>query len=540
MFYFIVDPGASNSLLAVTRATQDALKSEDVKDPFYLRKPGNVVFFNTDTKAKMGRMSTTAFNVLNKYVDYRGDAYKEELFKLYESIHQILDLYHQSGDHESDKYRQQFVIELNNLINKLDIDQVYKYTMEIEPIYIPPTLNATFDTQKETDGTGTRDQTYIIEDYKWLMCLVVIFKAIYGPLAHLMYNLDDNIRRYSELQMLDILKQLPLYKHHSFQKLKVYVAAVIDRAFEHDNLTNTKVLSNQLSRETIPEHWLAKGIFTKAVLIDQNDPGTTDLVRALYRDINNKTKTPGTAGDAIRDKNRPTESEGDGEDKESVIESYRLATEVPPGITMELNAAVATVDIILQQLPANIRSAINLEDVKLGMILAGRLSAADISNTHINIIAPLFKTIIDPRGIAYLETKNVLNMLAVSYAILKGYGVNPLAYLMMSKRSSAADDSEPIPVNMMLVHSKAKGYRTEELVKYYSTRKCISKFTATTAEDMPELAILDWVHTLYTEIKRYNWVVPTDLGVGIKDILVTDLRTMIIDMLIENERRIRG
>ena len=39
------------------------------------------------------------------------------------------------------------------------------------------------------------------------------------------------------------------------------------------------------------------------------------------------------------------------------------------------------------------------------------------------------------------------------------------------------------------------------------------------------------------EINKYNWLVPSILNVGVKDIIVSTISNVLIDFLIENERR---
>ena len=535
MFYLKYENTGQTDVYVV-RATSDALKAANVTDYENIKLPGYNIIFNTELKIKNARESLVAFNLLNEYVHWRGDEYIEELYRGYEKLYNLSLEYTMANDKDSDAIKSNFCMQLTNVINLLDINMIHKYITEVHRLVKPVIIKDEFDMQVETDGLGTKNQTYITEEYYWLMALITIFKATYGPLAQLVYGSSDNAKKHPELQMLDILRQQPLAKHFSFIKLRVYVATIVEKTFDKDKIGDHRVLSTQLSRDVIPMYYLSKAMFSKMIVLDQlEDPNASDfdIVRYLYRDVNSKIKNDsGNSSEAIRNKNKPNEAEVDGEDKESVIESYRIATDVPPGIAVEMNWATKTVDRILKQLPMKVREVITDDNLRMCIQLSGTFTPDAITNIHLTILGTLFKSIIDPRGLKYLQAVSIYNMIAIGYAILVGIDNKPLAYMLVSRRTASLEDST-MNIASNLNAAKAKGYRDEELSKLYPERYIDS----TKGDEKPgDLVILDWVSNRYIEMNKYNWITPSILGVGVKDILISTLKNKLVDFLIDNEQ----
>nr|DAR60955.1 MAG TPA: hypothetical protein [Caudoviricetes sp.] len=534
MFYLRYE-NSGQTYVCVARATKEVMEKEEVTDFTGIRSQGCLVMFDTKLKIRNSREAEGAFSVLNEYVKWRGDDYIDELYLAIEKIYSITMDYSVATAKDSDAIKNKFCIQLANIIDLLDIEAIHKFVTEVKPLPLPPKINHNFDEQIENDGLGTRNQTYIVEDYKWLMALIVIFKAVYGPLAQLVYGNEDNAMKLPELQMLDILRQQPLNKHHSFIKLKVYVTTIVEKVFDKEKIGDVKVLATQLSRDIIPMLYLSKAMFGKMITMDQTeDPAVTefDIVRYLFKDVNNKIKNVGSPDEAYRNKNKPNESEIDSEDKESIIESYRIATDVPPGIAVEFNWATKDIETILRQLPKGIRNKITDENLRTGIQLSASFSPDSISNTHLNFLGVLFKSILDPRALRYLKAANIFNFIAIGYAIMIGLEAKPLAYMLVSKRVVSGDDST-MNIASNLNSAKVKGYREDELEVYYPERHIdMSK-----GDERPgELVILDWARSNTIEMFKYNWITPTILNIGVKDILIATLKNTITDFLIENEK----
>ena len=527
---FALIASEDQALVKVTRASKQAMEAAGVSDPIALNGPGDSVQFDTLLNNKIAKDSASCFNVLNEYVNYRGDEYIEELYKSFELLSSITTNYLRANAESSDAIRGKFYIQLGNVISLLDIEEIHKFVTEVEPIRIPPSLQPTFNMSVETDGLGTRNQTYIIPDYTNLMALIVILKAVYGPISELISGNPDHLKEHKELQMLDILKLQEIFKHESFQKLKAYVYAIVDRTFDKEKIADVKILSTRLSLESIKESFLARSIFGKIITLNQlADPTDSDIVKSIYRDINSKIKNSGGPAEAIRNKSRPSDSEDKSDEQESVVESYRIATEVPPGISEEFNWATDTVDKIVAQMK-HVNQILNPDDIATGMRMASRFGPGDITHTHLNIIAPLFKTLLHPDALKYLRLNNILNLIAVGYGILRAYNVLPLAYLLVSKREIG--DMDELSISTNISNAKVKGYREDELATYYSSRD------KSTKGEIGDLVILRWVNSNYLEIYKHTWIPPVELNIGIKDMLTSTLRNTLVDMLIENERRI--
>ena len=145
-------------------------------------------------------------------------------------------------------------------------------------------------------------------------------------------------------------------------------------------------------------------------------------------------------------------------------------------------------------------------------------------------MSAIFKPMIFPKALKYLRYTQILNLVAVAYGTFKLYGIDPLAYVIVSKRELA--DGSQMDMFTNISATKAKGYREDELAKYYSMRE------RTNNGDEGPLDILRWINATYKEIFKYTWIIPSELNMGVKDMLVPTLRNLLVDYIIENERRI--
>lgn len=520
----------------VTRDTVAALKEEGVKQESELKSSGNVLLFNTELRCKV-EDTLEAFNILNGYVNYKGDSYKDQLFNEYSKIFDLLIEYMEASDRESDNIRRKFKIQLDNIITKFDITDIENYITNVNKIPIPITLKPAFDMQLEYDGMMSKAQTYTIPDYKRLLAMIVVIKAVYGPLGQLIFGSDENITKYPELQMLDILRETSLKDEIGFRKLRLYVNTIVEKTFDKEKKADEKVIALGLSLDQIPDFYLSKILFTRVIIMDMlANTDKWDIVKHIFKDVSSKIKNSGSQAETIMNKNVASGNETDDDDKESVVESYRIASELTPGITVELNFVTDTVDMILKQLPLSIRANLKDNDIKEGMLLASKLAPSDITNTHINILGFLFKTIIDPRGLKYLGATNIFNLIAVAYAMLKLYETNQIAYLIVSKRVMVGELDNNIEMSSNIGNTKGKGYRTQELELLFPVKKIEKNKSGN--EEPGDLVILDWVSFMFLEINKYRWISPGELNISIKDILIPTLKNVIIDMLIEHETRI--
>ena len=472
------------------------------------------------------------FDILNMYLDYKGEEFKENLFNEYNVIDRIINDYVMAST-DTDVIKHKFILELSKIINLLDYEEIFTYITQVNKIPILSTLKEEFDIQIEKDGEGTKAQTYTINEYKQLMALIVIIKAIYGPLSSFIMGNDDDYKKDAEMQMLDVLDTTSMNRLVPFHKLNVYVDAVVKGVFNNKdakaaNIKDTKVLSLKRSREDIPRYFLAKAMFNRIITLSQlADPEEFDIIRHLFKDINSKLKNDGGPKEPIRAKNTPSGSESESEDKESVFESYRQHTPITPGDIVEHEYVTGSIDIILDNISNKLKEVINEKDLKEADAVLDHTPVL-INNTTINIIGVIFSGLIHPRILPSLPFENIRNLQIVGYAILKGINVPQLAYILLSARAAGSSENvEDIDVslNVNVNTTNAKGYRTQELENIHGLKDANG-----------ELVILKWVNSMYTIINRYKWVCKLN-NITNADICVSILKDVLIDFLIEIETR---
>jgi hypothetical protein len=107
------------------------------------------------------------FRLVNEYLDWKGDRVKERLYDvLATALQEISD-----GGVDSDNRLKFLQNVMENLLDSndpvLDITDMYNWLVTIKKFKAPMSLAISFDETYETDGHGSRNQTYIQDDYRF-------------------------------------------------------------------------------------------------------------------------------------------------------------------------------------------------------------------------------------------------------------------------------------------------------------------------------------------------------------------------------------
>lgn len=465
------------------------------------------------------KIDVNGYRVCNEILEYRGEAYREEFYKHYETMMSYINLYKYKG---KDKDYEKIIKQLGIIIEFIDLNFLYNYLNVVKPVKIPERLKDTFDEQTEIDGVGSRDQTYTKQDYRELIPALCMIKFIYPIMEEIMATKEDGMKNLISSQMLDLLKHYEFFNCNGLVKLRKYVNKIVSSAPAEDVIV--KVLSLYLSDDMIPGYYLVEMLFGKMVFLDLLDDNI-EIVTGIFNDVSTKLKNKGDVANKFRNNNKPRESEDSTTDKGSVAENFRQGTDVVPGTKIELNYITGDLDLLLAQYNVDF----DPEVIKYAKEQVDKLENVDISITHLNLLSCIIPEAIDCRGLNYLEFEPIKNCLILGYAVLMKLNIPSLANLLISKRL-VKQENEVIEITMGFEKNKVKGYREDELIKIYPIQKIISERTKSN-EQNTEYAIFGWISDMSQEIHSCKWQPP--VGVSVADILPPDLKCRIVDMLID-------
>lgn len=478
------------------------------------------------SKDRSGDVNALQFTLLNAYLDYKGDGFKELLIntleKSYEMVMDTLDLH----GIEQLPYKA-----IDNIIDLMDLEDIYKYIKHGYRLTPPANLKDTFDEQIELDAKGSRDQTYTKDDYLYLSALVLIIKATIGPICLYSYIKQNEINPSIKEYFL-----FHFYKHNDkfinyppMVKICRFTEQIIKQSYTGDAGDKIRVLEKSIPIEELPVFMTGILLIQKlatATLVD--DTADKNIVNRSYNYINGKMKSPNNTSKTIRDKEPMADLDSASNDKESIAESLRIQGELAPGMAIEMDWAVNSVDKILKQLPPKMREVIAPEVLQDAVIFSKEFQTARIAKCNIDLLSYIFKSILDPRSLDYIKLDSVINLISVGFAYLWGLGFKSIAVLLMSKVS--LDIEETIAYNATINKPRISKELKERLDAMFPYKKVINKDTL---ENVCEKAISD----LSKEYESHDWRTLVDDRYRLEGPIVpVDIRIQLLEFILANER----
>lgn len=484
------------------------------------------------TKGKLRLDDADIFVILNAYLDYKGDKYKEELIKTLDKSRKIIEdtLFMPGVDNIPYKA-------IDILIDMLDLEDIYKYIKNVYKLPVPSNLKDDFDDQIEKDAKGSRDQTYTKDDYLYLAALINIFKVTIGPIC-LYGNIKQNdinpgIRDYFLFHFYKNNDKISSYP--PMVKLCRFTEQIIKQSDEGETGDRMIVAEKSIPIEELPTYMTGILVIQRLSISPlTNDTADKNVVNTSYNYLNSKMKSPSSTSKTIRDKEPMTDIDSASGDKESIAESLRIHGELAPGMAIEMDWAVNSVDKILHQLPEEFKAVINPEVLKDATIFTKEFQNAHIEKCNIDLLAFIFKSILDPRSLDYIRLESIINLIAVGFSYLWGLGYKNIALLLVST-DMTKDLSEEQKTDIFNINTTANKPRISKELKdqidaMYPYRRVLNKENS---ENVAEKAIGELVR----EYESCMWRTLAYEKYSVEGPLIPiDLRLQFLEFLIAHER----
>lgn len=474
------------------------------------------------------------FELLNSYLDYKGPEYKDKLFKAYIKTHtDIQDLIWEGP------VRSLPVHIVNEVLDLFDLNDIVHYLKNVYRLPPPSNLKEEFDPLVEQNSQGTRVQTYIINDYLELAALVLVIKAIIGPIGQYAYiKAKEMTSIHKEYILLQFLRQHPIFNSPPAEKLLGLIDKVVNLPTNSKETDDIRVLQKQLSKEAISEGVMAVVVIQKLPLcciVDDNKD--KNIVTIVYNYVNNKLKAPGDSTKSIKPKTNLTDTESGTGDKESIIESTRISSNLNTATPTEISWSVDSIEKIMHQLPNYMKDKIDMNIVKDSYEFCQSFQNGNLNKIQVQLVGFLFKDIIDPRALDHINIGCLINLFAVGFAYLWGTDFKHLALVLVSQ-PNVIDNEDSITINSTVNRTRIPKELKDELQELYPYNRVINETTrANTVEEnittlVNEFYNIRWKHTAY---EKYIVEVLEDLNPS--KILPIDLKLQLAKLFIEHERR---
>jgi len=376
--------------------------------------------------------------LLNKYIAFKGKEFQDLLYdKLVESKNTIQKQI-VVKDLEPLPYRI-----VHTVLDIFDFDDIRMFLVQNRLINVPSNLPDIYDNTIELDERGSREQTYLKEDYIDLITLITLLKSVTGVIGAFT-TLKDGILKnnvFKEYLLFNFFKTHKVYKNRAFIKIYESLEKLVSRLVKDGESTAVRIIEKNITKEILPIYIIANVIIQKLLLNNEIDDNVLrNTVTRFYNFASDRLKL-NDANSKVKIKyhsNEDTETL----DSASVFESVRSNSTIVVGYMVEFNHATSNCLRLVRQL------GLNTSEDKVKRVLRNFQQLKTFIPIHeATLIASwIHQDILDPRSLDYLKMDNLINILASSFIYLQEHGFHNLSMIV----SSYAVVSDDFKINFSL------------------------------------------------------------------------------------------
>ena len=379
------------------------------------------------------------FKVLNLFVNWKGEAFKDELFKRYvQSWNDIMDTI------MSDVIELPYQI-TDRILDMFDYNEMVEFLKTHNLIRIPQTLMDSFNKEIEENKEGSRVQTYLKSDYLDLAALLTILKAtvpILGTYAEI--NKQSIAKDYKDYILIMFIVKHPISDTEAFQKMVGYINKLINNIKSNEEELQMRLIKKGIDEENLAYNILGGVLIEKMLLSDETkDTDAKNLITKFYSYASGRLNIKNNPVGDIKIKSK-FKINPDGDDTESVIESYRIPTDITPGFMEEFKFACSDIRRMYDWLSSNK----NYKLLDKFRIAVESIHPTALPLINIKLAFIINKKILDPRAYNYVEANEIKNALAVAATILWENNFKLVSAILAS--SKAPDDITIVGYNTKL------------------------------------------------------------------------------------------
>lgn len=351
----------------------------------------------------------------NQYWAQLSESQQKYVFDMYERMHKILS---------TQMHRESRILELINTIEEFydfhSLESIESWIKLHSDIQFPSWLHSSYETM--VDNHGSRKQTYLRDDYIKLICLAFALRMMIPVWSEFIGRTKDETNTaLKEYRAYQLLSKSSLFVSEAMEKLRVYVGCIVPAEKQKS------AIIDGMSSEEFPIWLLSVALIRKVCISDIRgifpppsrsstgaiiEPPT--LVTYVFNHVKERIKHSGNNFSGIVTNKEGDKGTNDTTDQQmSKFEGYKIKQEVSPGDVVLLEISVEDPYVCATQLEPNIPLGLVSECIE------NRLSKnMSIHDPQFHLMQWIFKPIISPRGMLYLNRSLIQQCLAVTEAVL--------------------------------------------------------------------------------------------------------------------------
>lgn len=364
------------------------------------------------------------FTILNAFLEFKGEEFKSNYFNLLKIGKNVILL----EATKRDVYPLPLKI-VHDVLDMFDFEEVKTFLRNTDYIKIPSKLLDVYDDSIEIDERGSREQTYLKDEYVELIALITILKSTTGLIGEYAAIKDTVLSKnpYKEYMLLTFFTTHKIWTNPAFVKMVDSVKKLINRLFNDAENTAIRIIEKTISRDSLPLYITSLVVMQKLLVnneLDDNDLKHT--ITKIYSFSTNNLKFKDSTS-KYKIKHLSTADDG-GAEQESAMESYRVGTKLTPGILEEYRNVFRDPYRVAKQIGVKT----NRKTIETVVNNFKRIKDPLPIEEAIYISSWLYKDITDPRSFDYLLIDELINALAVAYIYLNENGYGDIAAIISS------------------------------------------------------------------------------------------------------------
>ncbi len=358
------------------------------------------------------------YYVLNKFLEYKGEKFRKELF---DKLKYAKDMLLLSARNSVENMPLTLV---HDVLDMFDLNEVTNFIRENNIIRLISGLKEVYDQNRELNDEGSREQTFLVHEYYELIGLLTILKSTLPIIAeYATINTQKLDPKYKEYILLNFYTTHPISQTPPFIKLEQYIQKLIDIVKLDTAEISKRIIETLLSVEEYPRYILGLTLFNRLLVTSEivADDESKNIISKLYNFVKNRIKLKSMTVDDIKFKNFTNNAVENQFDIDSKLEQYRVPTDVTIGNIKEFEWIYSNGEYLLKQLGLTEQDHFDLYMKTLSSIQPMKFKT--ILPEQIYVTSWILNSVIDPRSILYVTIDDLLPAIAASatYCIVNGH-----------------------------------------------------------------------------------------------------------------------
>ena len=355
---------------------------------------------------------------LNLYWETFSEAEQQQIFDIYR---EIVYLFNSVWDRTD--LANALNLAIIKLVNFHDFQRAYDWVVFRSDIAVPSNFEKEYT--HSVDRQGSRDQTYIRSDYTKLITLTLILRTMLPVWGEYIFRTrQESGTMYKEYCAFKLLARADNLHSEPFEKLRVY----IDRTVGDDKENPSTIISG-ISSADFTDWMLALVVIRRLSVGDIRgiDP-RANMVTYIHKYVTAKMKGSDIAADSMVKEKLYDDGGTDMESKLSSLERYKIKHDISLGEIVELTYILHDPKKVAYSLSMNMTDELLYRSIESARVLMNH----DLMDPQVTLLRWIFKPVISPRGIMYLDKELLVQSFGILQAVLWARGHKYLALLSTS------------------------------------------------------------------------------------------------------------